>query len=96
MVRTHYKEASGQRKVIVHQSCGGEWGSEKDQLRQRSLVHGGDTALPGCWTFLLRAGQCGGGARQYLVFGTFTLDSWYLVLDVCCLVFGTWYLVINA
>ena len=84
--------------MIVHQSVPllGGVGVRKGSAQAKILGAWGDTALPGCWTFLLRAGQCGGGARQYLVFGTFTLDSWYLVLDVCCLVFGTWYLVINA
>ena len=64
-------------------------GVRKGSAQAKILGAWGDTALPGCWTFLLRAGQCGGGARQYLVFGTFTLDSWYST-------FVAWFLVLGA
>ena len=53
-------------KTVPQFSEGGlRW--ERGGISQRALVHGGDTALLGCWTFLLKeGGQCG-GARHYYV-----------------------------
>ena len=78
--------------------CGGEWGSEKDQLRQRSLVHGVTLrcrdAGPFCWGRV--SVVVVHDNTWYLVLLLLILGTWYSTFVAWFLVLGTWWLMLST